>query len=366
MADAWMLMETSPGDARAPFVARFESIGRTLPEHRVTTAEVMESTRHHTRIDLERLTGIHERRVVGEGENSVTLATDAALDCLEHSDHTAADLDVIVNCSITKYRDGLVSRYEPTQSQAVAQAIGAPQAMTFDLSNACAGMLTGVFVLNNWIRRGTIRRGMVVSGECISGLGHNAAAHVRHILSREMASLTLGDAGVAAIIERAPNGVPGIRTAGFTTLSEHSRLCLAYPARREPGARMFTRARAIHQAAISSIPPLLRETLDAAGLEMSDIDWVIPHQTSARAIRKGMAEVSDALEDAPKHPAVVTVDQFGNTASTTHFVALYQYLQDGLMREGERVALLALASGLEIGTVIFTVDEMVARYGHEH
>ena len=55
---------------------------------------------------------------------------------------------------------------------------------------------------------------------------------------------------------------------------------------------------------------------------MSDIDWVIPHQTSALAIRKGMAEVSEALGEAPRQPAVVTVDQFGNTASTTHFVAL--------------------------------------------
>ena len=60
--NGWMLMETSPGDERAPFVSRFESIGRKLPEHRVTSAEVMASTRHHTHIDLERLTGIHECR----------------------------------------------------------------------------------------------------------------------------------------------------------------------------------------------------------------------------------------------------------------------------------------------------------------
>ena len=360
-----MLMETSPGDERAPFVSRFESIGRKLPEHRVTSAEVMASTRHHTHIDLERLTGIHERRVADAGENSLTLAVDAALDCLQHSTYSASDLDVVINCSITKYRDDMVSRYEPTQSQSVAQAIGAPHALTFDLSNACAGMLTGVFVLNNWIRRGTIRRGMVVSGECISGLGRNAAAHVRNILSRELASLTLGDAGGAAIVDRAPDGVAGIGTAGFTTLSEHSRLCLAHPARHEPGARMFTRACEIHRVAIASIPPLLREALDAANLDMSDIDWVIPHQTSARAIRKGMAEVSEALGEAPRQPAVVTVDQFGNTASTTHFVALAQYLQDGSLHKGERVALLALASGLEIGTVIFTVDEIVDRYGHK-
>jgi 3-oxoacyl-[acyl-carrier-protein] synthase-3 len=366
MNSTWMLMETSPGDERAPFVARFESIGCALPERRVSSSDVMESTRHHTHVDLERLTGIHERRIADSDANSLTLAVDAARDCLSHSESAAEDLEVVINCSITKYREGETTRYEPTQSQAVAAAIGATDALTFDLSNACAGMLTGVFLLNNWIRRGVVRRGMVVSGECISGLGRNAAAHVRNILSRELASLTLGDAGAAAIVERAPDGGPGIIIAGFTTLSEHSRLCLAYPARHEPGARMFTQSRAIHRAAVANIPPLLREVLDAAHLGMSDIDWVIPHQTSARAIRNGMAEVSDALGDAPKQPAVVTVDRFGNTASTSHFVALATYLRERRFSTGERVALLALASGLEIGTVIFTVDEIVSRYGNEN
>jgi 3-oxoacyl-[acyl-carrier-protein] synthase-3 len=129
---------------------------------------------------------------------------------------------------------------------------------------------------------------------------------------------------------------------------------------------MFTQSRAIHRAAVANIPPLLREVLDAAHLGMSNIDWVIPHQTSARAIRNGMAEVSDALGDAPKQPAVVTVDRFGNTASTSHFVALATYLRERRFSKGERVALLALASGLEIGTVIFTVDEIVSRYGNEN
>jgi 3-oxoacyl-[acyl-carrier-protein] synthase III len=364
MRDGWLLMESTDA-ASVTFPARFESIGRRLPDQHVTTDEVMASTRHHTRIDLERLTGIHERRVAGASDNSLTLATNAALDCLAHSRHSAGDLDVVINCSITKFRDRQVQQLEPTQSQAIAQAIGASHAVTFDVSNACAGMLTGVFLLNNWIHRGAITRGMVVSGEWISGLGQNAAHHVRSIVSRELASLTLGDAGAAVIVERAPQDANAIMAAGFTTLSEHSRLCLAYPARHEPGARMFTNSRAIHQAAIAGIPPLLREALDASGLAIDDIDYLIPHQTSARAIRKGMAQVDDVMGGSPKQPAVITVDHFGNTASTTHFVALYELLQEGRLRAGDRVALLALASGLEIGIVIFTVDGMVERYGHD-
>jgi 3-oxoacyl-[acyl-carrier-protein] synthase-3 len=361
----WLLMEGGPGDERAPHVARIESAGRRLPPSRLTTTELMASTRHHTKIDLERLTGIHERRVSDGDEDSFTLATGAALDCLSRSAYQASELEAVISCSISKYRDGLVQWLEPPMSMAVAQAIGAANAITFDLSNACAGMLTGVCVLNNWIRLGLIRRGMVVSGEYISQLGRNAAEHVRYILSRELASLTLGDAGAALIVERSPDGVPGISATGFTTIAEHSRLCLAYPAAHQAGDRMFTRSRTIQQMAIKDLPTLLREVLDANGIGIADIDHVITHQTSARAIRKGMAHVSEELGDEPRHPAVVTVDHYGNTASTTHTVALIEELEAGHVRAGDRVALVALASGLVIGVVLFTVHEgLVKSYGH--
>jgi len=77
----------------------------------------------------------------------------------------------------------------------VKQAIGATQAVNFDLSNAYAGMLTGVFVLQDLITRGEINCGMVVSGEYISHLSWNAAKQIRSLFSKQLASLTLGDAG---------------------------------------------------------------------------------------------------------------------------------------------------------------------------
>ena len=98
----------------------------------------------------------------------------------------------MISCSITKFRGGLTQWLEPTMSSFVAHAIGATQAMTFDVSNACAGMLTGVTIANNWIRQGTVKRALVVSGEYISQLGQNAARHIRNIMSKELASLTLG------------------------------------------------------------------------------------------------------------------------------------------------------------------------------
>jgi 3-oxoacyl-[acyl-carrier-protein] synthase-3 len=364
--DRWLLTEPSAVQADAPYRTRLAGAARYLPSTHLTTDELMSSVRHHTHIDLERLTGIRERRVSVGDEDSLSLATAAARRCLEKARRTSDSLDVVISCSITKCRDGLTQWLEPTMSNAIARAIGAPQAMTFDVSNACAGMLTAVMIANNWIRQGTVERVLVVSGEYISQLGLNAARHIRNIVSKELASLTLGDAGAALLLERTDAGSSaGISLAGFTTLAGYSRLCLAYPTGDEPGARMFTDSRGIQRAAVSNTPLLLGEVLEAVGISIHDVDHVITHQTSARAIRKGMARVWEVFGEGPRHDAVITVDRYGNTASTTHTVALVEELDAGRIQAGERIALIALASGLEIGVVLVTVDEeLVSQYGH--
>lgn len=367
MVKHWLVMETEEEDPRAPYRTRVAGAGRHLPATHLTTEDLMASTRHSTNIDLERLTGVRERRVSVGDEDSYSLAVTAGLDALTKSGRAADSLDVVISCSITKFRNGLTQWLEPTMSGAVAHALGADKAMTFDLSNACAGMLTGVTVVNNWIRQGIIERALVVSGEYISQLGQNAAQHIRNIMSRELASLTLGDAGAALVLERASAGSGGIRVAGFTTVADHSRLCLAYPMGEDPGARMFTKSRALQKAAIAATPLLLHEVLDSVGISLHDIDHLIAHQTSTRAIRKGMAELVTSFGESPRHDAVITVDRYGNTASTTHTVALIEEVEAGRIQPGETVALISLASGLEIGVVLLTVDEeLVGCYGHGH
>ena len=358
--------EEPRGSGPPPFTSRFASIGVQLPERRLTTQELMGRMRHKTDIDLEALTGIHERRVAGDGEDSFTLALGAARDCLARSDRGPEDVDLLVNASITKYKGGLSQRYEPPFSLSLKEALGATGAINFDLSNACAGMMTGVFILNDFIRRGVIECGMVVSGEYISGLNASATREVRSILSDQMASLTLGDAGAAVLVERAPEGVPGIDVAGFTTLSEHSRLCLGFPSRTGPGGTMHTDAPEIQRVALEDSPPLLGEALREGGLDFGEVDYLIPHQTSARAIEKGVQQLAARRGGGPKH-VVSNVEHFGNTASTTHFVALYRYLEEGRFRSGDTIMLLSFASGLEVGVVIFAMyDELLERYGHDH
>jgi len=358
----WLtLASTASG---GPWGCRIESVGVKLPAQRLTTKDLMSQTSHRTRIQLERLTGIHERRVVGPGENSFTLAAGAARDCLTHSEHRASDIEMLISTSITRSKGHFAQSFEPSLSLSIKQAIGATQAVNFDISNACAGMLTGVFLLQDFVARGEISCGMVVSGEYISHLSWNAARQIRSLFSKQLASLTLGDAGAAVIVERAPNGT-GIDVIGFTTVAEHSRLCLAFPSTLGPGAQMYTKSRRLHRVAIDDMAPLVAEAIGEAGISMADIDYLIPHQTSARAIRAGTREFARRLGTTPKH-VVTNLEEYGNTSSTTLFVALHKYLEEQRIKKGDRVMLLALASGIEIGIAIFTTDGLVDHYGHAH
>ena len=360
--DHWLTLQSA--GSGGTWGCRIESVGVKLPAGRLTTRELMSRTSHHTKIQLERLTGIHERHVVGPGENSFTLAAGAARDCLSHSQHRASDIEMLISTSITRSRGRSSQSFEPPLSLYIKQAIGATQAVNFDISNACAGMLTGVFILQDFITRGEISRGMVVSGEYISHLSWNAARQIRSLYSKQLASLTLGDAGAAVLVERAPRG-SGMDVIGFTTLAEHSRLCLAFPSSVGPGAQMYTKSRTLHKVAIEDMVPLIAETIGEAGIDVADIDYMIPHQTSARAIHAGTKEFVRQLGARPKH-VVVNLEEYGNTSSTTLFVALHKYLEEQKIRKGDRVMLVALASGIEIGIAIFPIDNLVDSYGHAH
>jgi 3-oxoacyl-[acyl-carrier-protein] synthase III len=128
---------------------------------------------------------------------------------------------------------------------------------------------------------------------------------------------------------------------------------------------MYTKSRTLQEVAIDDMAPLVTEAIGEAGIDLTDIDFMIPHQTSARAIRAGTQEFVRRLGARPKH-VVVNLEEFGNTSSTTLFVALHKYLEEQRIHNGDRVMLLALASGIEIGIAIFTVDSQVDRYGHTH
>ena len=188
---------------------------------------------------------------------------------------------MLISTSITRSKGRYTQSFEPPLSLYVKQAIGAAQAANFDLSNACAGMLTGVFILQDLVARGEINCGMVVSGEYISHLSWNAARQIRSLFSKQLASLTLGDAGAAVIVERAPSGC-GIDVIGFTS-------GLVWQERH--GRRVPRQAAGQHEMVIEGKPGYAARLADCAeeasrrflrrlGMSWDEIDLVVPAPSS--------------------------------------------------------------------------------------
>jgi 3-oxoacyl-[acyl-carrier-protein] synthase III len=344
--------------------SRISAVGVAYPAQRLTTKQLLDSRRHRFPLDLEKHTGIHERRVCREGEDSLTLAIDAARDALRHSPYTASDIEMLIVSGITRFVGGLDWQLEPALSLSVKDAIGAAQALNFDVSNACAGMLTGVHILDNFIARGAVSRGMVISGEYITNLSYNAARTMRTAASKQAASLTLGDAGAAVILDRAPDRSHGIASSVLSTIAEHSDLCIGRPATDAPGGTMTTQVGDLHRAAISHSPWTMLEAIEKSGFPLESITHVIPHQTSASAIK---AAIKHGWRKIGRHyPAqvVINLEEFGNTASTTHFTALRRCLDEHRLKPGDRILMVCSASGLTVGAMVFSIDQdLWERYG---
>lgn len=346
-------------------VSRFESIGVYLPDKVVTTQELIDQMEHKPQFDLEDLTGIRERRWRSDHENSHTLAVSAAQKCLAHSKYDASDLDIIISCSITRFKNQFGTpffQFEPALSKHIKDDIGMPRsAINFDITNACAGMMTGVFLLDSMIKAGTIKRGMVVSGECITPITETAIAEISEIIDPQFASMTVGDSGAACILDNSPDGEEGINLMEIFTLAGYADLCFGMPSDKSHGGiAMYTDAMAIHKEVIDRLPDILDKYKNKHKVGAEDFDFVIAHQTSKRAIKTALDICIPKFKrsDNDHFPtALISLDRYGNTSSTSHFVVMDDYIKKGVIKPGDNILYLVLASGIILGAV-------AAKIGH--
>lgn len=134
--------------------SRIESIGVYIPERIMTTSSIVDRLKLPGSLKLELMTGISERRVCSETEDSLVLALEATKDCLKHSSIKSEDVEMIIFCAISRYVDGLKYVFEPAFSLMLKEKLGMDRAIVFDISNACAGMLTGMHIGTDFIERG--------------------------------------------------------------------------------------------------------------------------------------------------------------------------------------------------------------------
>src|SRR5215469_11518033 len=196
-----------------------ESLGVYLPESLVTTADMLKPCRRVPVLPFQRLTGIERRPVVSPTEYSIDLARRAVSRCLAHSRRPAKSIDLVICCNISRC-DGSGHRMsiEPTTAARLRAEFGFFSADAFDVSNACAGTFTALLLAQVAFATGAARRALIVSGEHITHLATTAQREIESLNDPRLACLTLGDSGVAMLVEADAEPGVGFQAVDLFTL----------------------------------------------------------------------------------------------------------------------------------------------------
>jgi 3-oxoacyl-[acyl-carrier-protein] synthase III len=344
-----------------------ESLGVYLPDREVSTEDVLRGCRTKVRFPLERLTGIKSRRVAGDSEFALDLAKEAIDRCLATSRFGPDDVDVIVSVAIARLDgpDFLVS-YEPATSVRLKHHFGFDQAIAFDVRSACSGMFAGIEIVDALIQQGVIRCGLVVSGEFITHLATTAQLEIEEMLDSRLACLTLGDSGAAVMLAAtSADGAAGFAAIDLCTLGAYADSCIAGPTEQEHGgAIMFTDAVKLTDAAARHGSEQALNTLRRAGWSAESFDHLIMHQTSRTALNSATRAINQLMRGRVCHEGntIDNLERRGNTATTTHFVALADGIRSGRIRSGDRIIFAVSGSGLTLGTALYTLDDLPDRF----
>jgi 3-oxoacyl-[acyl-carrier-protein] synthase-3 len=203
---------------------------------------------------------------------------------------------------------------------------------------------------------------MVVSGEHNMPIAWTATREVRHSLDRQLAALTLGDCGAALILDASPDQRFGFHHIDLVTGATHDHYCHSKPSPRGPGGVLETKARGLQIKGNQHFPSYLKQALDATGWSLDDVHHIIPHQVSVRAIRKGTRALERYLGCQVPDIVRCSVEKYGNTTTTSHFVVLHDLILQGRVAPGENVLLVSGASGIVIAHAALTLDDLTERY----
>jgi 3-oxoacyl-[acyl-carrier-protein] synthase III len=310
--------------------SRIVGTGSYLPPRIVTNHELA------TRVDtsdewIVSRTGIRQRHIADERQTSSDLALEAARAALAAAGATAGDLDLIIVATSTP------DYVFPSTACLLQAKLGVRGCAAFDVQAVCSGFVYALAVADSFVRSGQSRNALVIGAEVFS----------RILDWNDRATCVLFGDGAGAVVLRADER-PGVHASVLHADGSHAGI-LAVPGNvcggKITGSPFVTMdGPAVFKFAVRVLDDVARETVARCGMQLADIDWLIPHQANVRIL-----DATAKRLGLPAEKLVVTVDRHGNTSAASVPLALDLALRDGRIERGHKVMLQGVGGGFTWG-----------------
>jgi 3-oxoacyl-[acyl-carrier-protein] synthase-3 len=286
--------------------------------------------------------GVRERHVAEKGVGASDLATAAARQLLAAKNIPADEIELIVVASVTP------DMMFPATACIVQNNLGASHAWGFDLSAACSGFLYGLTVGAQFVGAGTQKKALVIGSDVMTSI----------LDYKDRATCVLfGDGAGAVLLEPATRDDEGILDfvhdvdgsggkylfmpgGGSLNPASHETVDKKMHYVHQEGAQVF-------KYAVRRMADLACEMLERNGYTSKDLALVVPHQANLRIIRAMQERLG--LEDSR---IMVNIDRYGNTTAGTIPLGLRDAVDEGRVKKGDLVLLVAVGAGYTSGAVL--------------
>lgn len=325
---------------------RILGIGTALPSRTMTNKDLEKVMETSDEWIVQR-TGIRSRNIVDseKGEDHYSLGVEAVTDALKNAGVDASELDLIILATMS---NGMTC---PATANRISGAIGAGTAGSFDLVGACCGFVYSMNVADALMRTGNYKTAAVIGSDTLSRfISYDTAGRSTAVL--------FGDAAGAAILRATDDPGRGVIAQAMHADGERWPLLyvpeskLDFPEESEYDPehlhRIHMNGKAVFKFAVSTFPRVIEQTLEDAGLQASDVDHYVCHQSNLRILHA--ARDRFGLDESRLH---TNIDRFGNTVAASVPLVFKDLIDAGRVEEGQRVMLVGFGGGLTWGTSLW-------------
>ncbi|WRH77308.1 MAG: beta-ketoacyl-ACP synthase III [Sphingobium sp.] len=312
--------------------AVIKGTGSALPKERVSNADLAEKVDTSDEWITER-TGIKFRHIAGPDETTATLGAEAARNALDAAGMTAADIDLIIVATCTP------DQTFPAAATKVQDMLGHHGGVAFDVAAVCSGFLYAFSVAESMIRAGSAKNALVIGSETMTRL----------LDWEDRGTCVLFGDGAGAVVLSGEIGEAGVLATRLHADGRHNELLYVDggPSTTGTVGKLRMQGREVFRHAVTNLAGVMHEVLAEAGMEASEIDWVVPHQANARIIDATVRKLG-----LPAERVVLTVSEHANTSAASVPLALDVAVRDGRIKKGDIVVLEAMGGGFTWGASV--------------